>query len=1027
MSVAATRFGHTDGKVGLVYGKNGEKVVTIGSDGEMRVWAGIDDDDCENHLIGDEGRAVCVSDKKIFVGSSGTNMLSGYNWDGDSEGVVGPRFTSDVTSLACKPSGEVVVAGCDDFSVKVINTTDFSAISLTGHEAPILSVALGNEGDVVASSSCDGSVKIWCLDTKSVIKTIPSVVKKSNDVPNSNSMCCISFSKCGQWFSVPTEQKVVLFGRGVNWEQTKEAKVDNLAQGEIVTSVDWSYDGNYILAGTNKGNLCLLSFSTMSVVKIIPSGRRSNICSLACHPSKNEAVFADMGGHWGLVEELSVASQNNGQSVSAENSKSVLDDDEDMGALFNDDDDDENSFSISRTVAETGYVKDDDGNLAFGSRPQQPRPDSSLSMTSTIMDEEAKKESHYRPPAPPKVRLQPPFQSGASPEGLSNRFLVYNSVGIVKSHSSDQESSLDVEFHDIAVHHALHLSNSEGATMAALSKHLLATATSGDDVVGGKLMVNYFSSSDVNKEWNVVLEEDEEIIGIAAGDTWVAVATNKNHLRMFTAGGIQREVVMISGPLVNIIGEADKLMVIVHQGHPLPGQQYLSYNLFTIDNGIKPINKEPLPLPIAPGSDLYWAGFSDTLVPCTADTMGWVRALDVATNLWHPIINTKDHVKGKSDFYYIMSVSHLEFLVRGVLCKGSKYPPTVPRPLPTALPLEVPLASTHTEKGGLEVKCINLSLQCKLLSSNPNHQEESEEAIETIRQNEVECLMKLFALACKSDHESRAIEVASLMPDVDTLQLAIKYAAKIRRVGLADKLGQLAMDLQERRDREEKENMLKSNTSHDSNDGESQDMFAPTQENPLLAAAAKRDSIDRPVQKLNISTQGRQETRNPFAKRAASSTPISSPSQGIVFDSIQSPSNNGTPLPEKSGFGQRKILNVDSARRPMMSKQPLIAKEKENKSDNNQVGEMLKGFQLFLAENKEMFNSEDQQLALSKWKSMGREEKEKFKEPRIPNSSKDNGKRKRSEDEAVDDSKKIKPSGAGTKQKLAGFAFDGKK
>ena len=26
MSVAATRFGHTDGKVGLVYGKNGEKV-----------------------------------------------------------------------------------------------------------------------------------------------------------------------------------------------------------------------------------------------------------------------------------------------------------------------------------------------------------------------------------------------------------------------------------------------------------------------------------------------------------------------------------------------------------------------------------------------------------------------------------------------------------------------------------------------------------------------------------------------------------------------------------------------------------------------------------------------------------------------------------------------------------------------------------------------------------------------------------------------------------------------------------------
>ena len=93
--------------------------MTIGTDGEMRVWAGVDDDDCENHLIGDEGLAVCVSDKKIFVGSSGTNVLSGYSWEGDSEGVVGPRFTSDVTALSCAPAGDLVVAGCGDFSVKV--------------------------------------------------------------------------------------------------------------------------------------------------------------------------------------------------------------------------------------------------------------------------------------------------------------------------------------------------------------------------------------------------------------------------------------------------------------------------------------------------------------------------------------------------------------------------------------------------------------------------------------------------------------------------------------------------------------------------------------------------------------------------------------------------------------------------------------------------------------------------------------------------------------------------------------------
>ena len=79
----------------------------------------------------------------------------------------------------------------------------------------------------------------------------------------------------------------------------------------------------------------------------------------------------------------------------------------------------------------------------------------------------------------PRVRLQPPFQPGASPSGLTNRFLVYNSVGIVKSHASEAESSIDVEFHDIATHHALHFANTDNLSMAALSSTVLALASTG--------------------------------------------------------------------------------------------------------------------------------------------------------------------------------------------------------------------------------------------------------------------------------------------------------------------------------------------------------------------------------------------------------------------------------------------------------------------------------------------------------------------------------------------------------------------
>ena len=49
--------------------------------------------------------------------------------------------------------------------------------------------------------------------------------------------------------------------------------------------------------------------------------------------------------------------------------------------------------------------------------------------------------------------------------------------------------------------------------------------------------MNYFSSSDLNKEWSAVLgDEGETITGVAAGGDWVVIATSSLMLRFFTAG-----------------------------------------------------------------------------------------------------------------------------------------------------------------------------------------------------------------------------------------------------------------------------------------------------------------------------------------------------------------------------------------------------------------------------------------------------------------------------------------------------------
>ena len=830
--------------------------------------------------------------------------------------------------------------------------------------------------------------QVWAVASKTPVKTLNNMLTRSNDVPNSVSQCGLRFSRCGSRLAVPTEQKVLVLDRASGWQAGREVRVPGLQQGEILTVLDWSHDGDFLLAGTNKGNLVLFTTHNWDHAVTVASGRKQNLCSLACHPNTDQAIFADMGGHWGLVEEIHKATgteKAGGEKVEAG--------DKDMDALFNDDDEDENSFSISKTQAEVGYVKDDEGHLAYGSgEPTDSRPESALSEAASV---DVRREVVRA--APP--RLQPAFQPGASPAGLSYRFLVYNGVGQVRAHESEEESSLDVEFHDSAVHHALHLA-SQGSTMAALSARLLVTATQ-----EGRLAVNHFASSDPGREWELQL--GEEVSGVAAGPGWAAAATAARHLRIFSAGGLQREVVMLAGPLLCCVGEQDRLLVITHAA---PGLHFQLYRVGL--GGLSSLASGPLPS--APDTELYWAGFSDLLAPCTADTAGWVRVLETTTGLWHPLVNTSSHTRGTSDFHYLVGVAQLEGVVRAVLCRGSRYPPTLPRPIPIALPLEPPLVNTETEKGGLERAALGSSLQVRFLAAAPQQSQETEDALSAVKQQEVECVMKLFALACRADQESRALEVAALLPSLETLQLAIQYAAKMRRAGLAEKLGGLARQLQDRQ-------LETQETQQEPEEEEvdSQDMFAPSQENPLLESKRLPSKVDKSSKLVSQATPG---SRNPFAKKVeGGGGAVGSPSAGIVFDSIKSSSSSSLPPPERTGFGQRKISGLQ--KRPaglVRPKQSVVTvKEKENQDGNQHSREggagLLAGFQLYQAEQA----STGQEEALSKWKALSREEKDKYKLARLPNIAGE--KRKRSDGDERDEGKKVK-----TSSKLAGFAFSGK-
>lgn len=81
-----------------------------------------------------------------------------------------------------------------------------------------------------------------------------------------------------------------------------------------------------------------------------------------------------------------------------------------------------------------------------------------------------------------------------------------------------------------------------------------------------QLYCSHFSSWDHSKDWTIPMPSKENIVCIAVGLGWIAVATNKQTLRLFTVGGLQKEVISVPGRVVTIGGHGDRLVVVYHFG-----------------------------------------------------------------------------------------------------------------------------------------------------------------------------------------------------------------------------------------------------------------------------------------------------------------------------------------------------------------------------------------------------------------------------------------------------------------------------
>uniref|UniRef100_A0A671VXB3 WD repeat and HMG-box DNA-binding protein 1 n=1 Tax=Sparus aurata TaxID=8175 RepID=A0A671VXB3_SPAAU len=803
------RYGHSEGHTEICFDDSGKFFVTCGADGDVRIWDGLDDDDPKFITVGEKVYSLALKKDKLVTASSNNTVQIHTFPDGDPDGIL-TRFTTNATHVTFNHSGSRVAAGSSDFMVKVVEVSDSSQQkTLRGHEAPVLSVAFDPKDDLLASASCDGSVVVWNIEEQTQVISWP-LLQKTNDVSNAKSLCRLAWQPgAGKFLAVPVESKVHLYERG-SWNHVSTLSDDLLTQ--LINVVSWSPCGQFLAAGSVGGSLNVWDVNSKLCVERYKHEKGFTVCGLAWHPSGSQIAYTDTEGRLGLLDGLGTSTSTT-TTEPAKDYDDLFDDDDDdrvmdeglsdtnspvKKAVTGNDDDDDDDFLMPATgrVRNRGAILDDENSLDTGS----------LRLGQDKFGDDDDTGSAVIPAAAPLVPLRPvyegpmptppqkAFQPGSTPAHLTHRFMMWNSVGIVRGYNDEQDNAIDVEFHDSAVHHAMHLTNSLGHTMADLSQEAVLLACPSTDELASKLQCLHFSSWDTNKEWMVDLPNDEDVKALCLGQGWAAVATDALMLRLFSIGGVQREIISLPGPVVCLAGHGEQLLIIYHRGTGFDGEQALGVQLLQFGRRKRQlINCEPLPL--SRKSHLSWLGFTAEGTPCFVDSEGVVRMLNRSLgNTWTPVCNTRETCKSKSDHYWVVGVHENPQQLRCIPCKGSRYPPTLPRPAVAILPFKLPLCQTTTEKGQMEEQFLRSSLfhnHYSFLSTSGY--EIDEDGLSRSQKEQQELLMKMFALSCKLEREFRCVELAQLMTQ-SVVTLAIRYASRSRRMALAERLSEIALE-----------------------------------------------------------------------------------------------------------------------------------------------------------------------------------------------------------------------------------------
>ncbi|KAJ2488959.1 DNA polymerase alpha accessory factor Mcl1 [Coemansia sp. RSA 2050] len=816
-SITAPRYAHAEGYTALAFGKSGQFVCTGGSDSLVRVFYASKSERDQEAITLEQH-----SDNILSLAVSRSKTISG-----DEEGMVfsfdlGQSSAPDSDGLSVEPSGTVlrstlpardisissnerqVAIATDDENIRIISLLDMAVLhTLVGHRGSVNSVAYSPDSKYLASSGCDGTVRIW--DMREGDPACVQIMPKAAYVcepGNSMEQYKIRWSPDGRTLAIPCTDHSIKLIEHSNWDVTAL-----LAGGHTNTicHLAWSPSGKYLASASLD---CQVVVWNVAARKAMLSYANANaLCQVEWNPQSNMLAFSDCTGAMYIWDDVIPTEQGHAAPFERALADAVtLGKDKLMSDLFDD-------TATADRASEDGMDEDEDEGdfLDAGDATAD-------AMDDFVVDDDGAGYAERQAPrwtavAASEVQC---FQPGSTPWLGSRRYLAFTMVGSVVSVAQDEShNTIEIEFYDKSVHRDFHFSDSFKFSMAALSDSGCLFATTSKELANDRSLrgaaaeadeisvVSYkgFASWSANSDWTFKLPPKENPRCIATSSQGAAVVTSLGNLRLFTCGGAQRHIETLPNRVVTCVARDDMLLVILGALGTIrssDGMKQLEYEyvLMNMDGQSRLATGS---CPVTPASEIVWVGFSEEGHPAVCDSKGLLRVLHkywAPTHAsWVPILDSRklSRDRGKREGFWPVAISARQFIV--ATCQGkSKYPP-FPKPILDELDIDLPLLNTDTQVGQQEAKY----LASRLFVEQQRGEAEriggeypgGASALVRDELGQDKLLLRLIQLACKSDKTQRAMDLAMMIALEKSFDAAVKIAVFLKQSSLAERLVRL--------------------------------------------------------------------------------------------------------------------------------------------------------------------------------------------------------------------------------------------